>query len=264
MPGKGLSSGRGGAIGEMYSELFSKIYDAFGWNYYPEAFAQQLIEWIRLQEERSAQKIESCLDLGCGTGVLCGILHGHGIDSMGVDLSPAMIRIAREHYPDVPFYTGDMTTFRPEEGRTPFDLITCTGDAVNHLPSWEAIGRMMQNVYALLAPGGFFVFDLLHPGEVPDEEPIPYAYSESVSAEFRMLRETQERVTLQIRVYENGSFRFQEEIHERIYDPERTATLLTEAGFTDVKIAHHLLENTGNEAATWYVTCRKAYCVPGK
>ena len=30
----------------MYSDIFSKIYDAFGWNYYPESFAQLLLRWI--------------------------------------------------------------------------------------------------------------------------------------------------------------------------------------------------------------------------
>ena len=30
----------------MYSDIFSKLYDAFGWNYYPESFAQLLLRWI--------------------------------------------------------------------------------------------------------------------------------------------------------------------------------------------------------------------------
>ena len=34
----------------MYSEIFSKVYDAFGWNYYPESFAQLLLKWIGLAE----------------------------------------------------------------------------------------------------------------------------------------------------------------------------------------------------------------------
>ncbi len=34
----------------MYSDIFSKVYDAFGWNYYPESFAQLLQCWIREQQ----------------------------------------------------------------------------------------------------------------------------------------------------------------------------------------------------------------------
>ena len=243
--------------GRMYSELFSKIYDVFGWNYYPEAFAQQLIEWIALQEIRDGRTIKNCLDLGCGTGILCGILQEQGIASVGVDLSPAMIGIAREHYPEVLFYTGDMTVFQPDSGPAHFDLVTCTGDAVNHLPTGEDISRMFRNVHALLRPGGSFVFDLLHPGEVSDDEPIPYEYSETVHAQFRMLRGDEGKITLQIRVYENGEFRFEEQICERIYDPALIEDLLVKAGFDEIRITHHLLEDAGNEAATWYVTCKR-------
>ena len=51
----------------MYSEIFSKVYDAFGWNYYPESFAQLLLKWI----EEKGITVKNMLDLGCGTGVLC-------------------------------------------------------------------------------------------------------------------------------------------------------------------------------------------------
>lgn len=30
----------------MYSDLFSRVYDAFGWNYYPEEFAVLLQRWM--------------------------------------------------------------------------------------------------------------------------------------------------------------------------------------------------------------------------
>ena len=31
----------------MYSEVFCKVYNEFGWNFYPEIFGEQLLTWIR-------------------------------------------------------------------------------------------------------------------------------------------------------------------------------------------------------------------------
>ena len=50
----------------MYSDVFCKVYNEFGWNYYPEAFGQQLLQWL----EKNGIKPKNAMDLGCGTGIL--------------------------------------------------------------------------------------------------------------------------------------------------------------------------------------------------
>ena len=80
----------------MYSDVFCKVYNEFGWNYYPEVFGQQLLKWL----EREKIKVSTSLDLACGTGVLCRILSESGIKARGVDLSSGMIDIARRDNPD--------------------------------------------------------------------------------------------------------------------------------------------------------------------
>ena len=76
----------------MYSDIFSKLYDAFGWNYYPESFAQLLLRWI----DEQGLHINNMLDLGCGTGILCNMIAEHGIETMGMDLSHGMIAMSRQ------------------------------------------------------------------------------------------------------------------------------------------------------------------------
>lgn len=45
----------------------------------------------------------SFLDVGCGEGWLVGRAQSKGMESMGIDISPAIIERAREHYPEAKF-----------------------------------------------------------------------------------------------------------------------------------------------------------------
>ena len=36
----------------MYSDVFCKVYNEFGWNYYPEIFGQQLLLWLQRNDLR--------------------------------------------------------------------------------------------------------------------------------------------------------------------------------------------------------------------
>ena len=49
----------------MYGKAFCKVYNEFGWNYFPRAFGEQLLEWL----ERNSVEVKTSLDLGCGTGL---------------------------------------------------------------------------------------------------------------------------------------------------------------------------------------------------
>ena len=66
-----------------YSEIFCKVYNEFGWNYYPEIFGETLLKW--LSDNKIAAK--TAIDLACGTGVLCEILQKNGIEASGMDFS---------------------------------------------------------------------------------------------------------------------------------------------------------------------------------
>jgi SAM-dependent methyltransferase len=48
-------------------------------------------------------------DLGCGPGRLTAHLAKHGLSAFGIDLSPKMIELARQAFPDLRFTVGSIT-----------------------------------------------------------------------------------------------------------------------------------------------------------
>ena len=233
----------------MYSDLFCKVYNVFGWNYYPEIFGQQLLQYL---SEKGIQP-ENCLDLGCGTGILCEILHSSGIRATGMDLSSGMIEIARQGNPEICYHVANMVTFRPAER---FDLVTCTGDALNHIPELSDVKQIFENVYESTSPGGYFIFDILNEHEVSTSEPFEMDFDENTRVWFQMTRPGERQVNLKIRVYENGGLAFEENIRETVHDPEMICDLLRQSGFSVLRCADSLLESA-NHGTTWFVLARK-------
>ena len=233
----------------MYSDVFCKVYNEFGWNYYPEIFGEQLLIWL----ERNGIRPQRAMDLACGTGVLCEIFHRNGIRASGMDFSAGMIDIARAGSPEISYEVADMITYRPERQ---FDLVTCTGDALNHISNLADVERIFQNVYAYTVAGGYFMFDILNEREVSGSEPFEMDFTDTVRVWFQMTRPGEKQVNLKIRVYENGALAFEENIRETIHDPVVICRLLERSGFEIVKLADRLLEDS-NPGTTWFVIARK-------
>ena len=233
----------------MYSDVFCKVYNEFGWNYYPEIFGEQLLTW--LQRRNLAPK--TGMDLGCGTGILCEILHKSGIRASGMDFSSGMIDIARKGNPEIRYEVADMITFCPD---AQYDLVTCTGDALNHIRLLSDVAKIFDNVYRYTAPGGYFIFDILNENEVSTSEPFEMDFSESTRVWFQMTRPEPDLVNLKVRVFENGTLQFEENIRETVHDPNAVCALLEQSGFVVESCADRLLEDC-NHGTTWFVVARK-------
>ena len=234
----------------MYEEAFCKVYNEFGWNCYPEAFGEELLEWLR----DNRIEVGSCLDIGCGTGVLCEILTAHGIAAQGIDLSEHMIAIARERAPQIPYEAADMVTYRPKQA---VDLVTCTGDALNHLPTVEQLEATIRNVCSYLKEDGWFLFDILNEKEAESFEPVEFDYSDTVRASLEIRREDGGVIRLIVKVRENGEPVCEETITEILYDPQMVCGLLRRAGFREVLLRDTLSGRPDAHSTTWFVLARK-------
>ncbi|HEV3170564.1 MAG TPA: class I SAM-dependent methyltransferase [Actinocrinis sp.] len=90
-------------------------------------------------------------DLGCGPGHLTKHLSTLGLDAFGVDLSPAMIEIARAAYPDVTFEVGSMTALDLDAGSLSGVLAhySTIHTSPAHLP------QLLTEIRRVLVPGGY-------------------------------------------------------------------------------------------------------------
>lgn len=244
-----IKTSKEGVSINVYSEAFCKVYNEFGWNYLPEAFGEQLLAWLK----KNNIEVEQSLDLACGTGILCEILHKKGIEAWGMDFSQGMIEIAQGNNKEIHYEIADMITYCPEKK---FDLVTCTGDALNHIIHLSDVEKIFENVYSYLKEGGYFIFDILNENELSVGEAFDLEFSETVKVQF-MISLEDGIITLKTTVYENGVFQLEENIHEIVHEPQILCELLEKVGFQVVTCAHQLLEDVEIRGTSWFFIAKK-------
>ncbi|PJN28100.1 class I SAM-dependent methyltransferase [Kitasatospora sp. CB02891] len=89
-------------------------------------------------------------DVGCGPGHVTAHLHGLGLDAFGIDLSPAMIDVARRDRPDLRFEVGSMTDLDLADGSVAGLLAFWS---LIHLPD-DAVPAVFDRFRRVLRPGG--------------------------------------------------------------------------------------------------------------
>lgn len=110
----------------------------------------------------------AALDVGCGTGRLMGLLSGHGFRTEGLDVSPAMLALARDRHPEARLFHADIGRWNLPR---PYDLIVAW-DSVWHVPLAEQEG-VLTRLCRGLAAGGVFVFTT-GGTDAPDERQNSY------------------------------------------------------------------------------------------
>ncbi|MBB5874313.1 SAM-dependent methyltransferase [Allocatelliglobosispora scoriae] len=89
-------------------------------------------------------------DIGCGPGHTTALLRELGADAFGIDLSPAMIEIARSGHPGARFETGSMTDLQLADGSLAGVIAWWS---LIHIPD-EAVPGVIGQFHRVLRPGG--------------------------------------------------------------------------------------------------------------
>jgi SAM-dependent methyltransferase len=151
----------------FYGDDLAYIHNAgFGW--FAEGAAPGLLEILRRNRIRAG----TIVDLGCGSGIWARHLTDAGFQVIGVDISAAMIDLARKRAPDAAFHVGSVHEF----GFPPCRAITALGEVLcysdgSRLPKstkprkpYESLAAIFQKAAAALARGGMLIFDVAEIG----------------------------------------------------------------------------------------------------
>jgi ubiquinone/menaquinone biosynthesis C-methylase UbiE len=138
-------------------EGFAPVYDDW---------AADMTEDVDFYVELAREAEGPVLELAVGTGrIAIPIAQRAGKRVVGIDLSPAMLAVARERAAaagvEVELREGDMRDLEEERAT---DLVICPYRALLHLPTWADRRRVFERVARALRPGGrfswnAFVFD---------------------------------------------------------------------------------------------------------
>ena len=132
-------------------------YNQFAW-YYDSLMEPQFYEdyFLFIKKHAAYNRI---LDLGCGTGRLDAYFMQDDCFLTGVDLSEAMIDIAKENinHPHFQFEVGDMLDY---EAKQSYDLVLCVCDSLNYILGFEKQKAVLKKAYEALEENGTFSFDV--------------------------------------------------------------------------------------------------------
>ncbi|MGH9011393.1 MAG: class I SAM-dependent methyltransferase [Acidimicrobiia bacterium] len=97
----------------------------------------------------------AALDFGCGTGRSTRFLRSLGFDTIGIDISPAMLELARAADPGGRYVLVDDGDYRPLDPER-FDLIF-SAFAFDNIPGAEHRAAILRGLRRLLRPDGRIV-----------------------------------------------------------------------------------------------------------
>lgn len=91
------------------------------------------------------------IDAGCGAGRMSALLTGSGVRATGVDLSPEMVRVAREHHPELAFEVGELSGLPAADAAA--DGVLAWYSIIHSSPA--ELPRIAREFWRVLRPGGW-------------------------------------------------------------------------------------------------------------
>jgi SAM-dependent methyltransferase len=216
-------------MNEWYREDLAYIHDV-GFSYYVLQSMPGILAILKQQGIESGVIV----DLGCGSGLSTDLLVQSGYQVLGIDISAAMIAIARNRVPNAEFQVASLFQVEFPGCRAVISISEC----FNYLfdSNNQSLIPVFQRIYNALAPGGVFIFDVAKPGQVEVTTPVK---SFTEGKDWIVLVEKQEDpdqhiLTRRIITFRQVGehYRRDDEVHrQQLYSAEEIATMLQQVGF---------------------------------
>jgi SAM-dependent methyltransferase len=158
--------------------------------------------WLLKASRGAGNRRGTLLDLGCGSGWWAREASRAGHEVIGVDISQAMIRLAKRIAPRAQFYCLPLAKFRIPK----CEIVTAVGEVFNYLdtssPRRPDLRSLFCRIGRALRPGGMLIFDMI----LTEGEPMNYRTWQS-SRDWATLVEVHENRRNNTLVREITSFR---------------------------------------------------------
>lgn len=200
------------------------------------AFARKVAPGILDIFARAKIRDGLVVDLGCGSGLWAEQLVNRGFDVLGIDISEAMIDLARRRAPQAEFRVASLF----QADIPPCRAVTSLGECISYLfdtgADDRALKQLFRRIHTALAPGGVFIFDVMEPGEL-GRSTTARSFSEGDDwVTVIEKREDRKRQTLTRRITTfrkvGDLYRRADEVHRvRLYEATKLAKELRRIGF---------------------------------
>ncbi|HBE16807.1 MAG TPA: class I SAM-dependent methyltransferase [Cyanobacteria bacterium UBA11149] len=175
------------------------------------------------------------VDLGCGSGIWAKALTQAGYDVLGVDISEAMLCLAKEKAPQAKFQQESLLKFNVPT----CDAVTSIGECLNYQFDEHGLAdiqKLFARIYKSLKPGGLFIFDILEPGSLSGTNPQKtYAQGPDWAILLEKSENFQDKtLTRKMTIFRQvgNLYRRSEEIHTvKLYKGSEIAKQLRQVGF---------------------------------
>jgi SAM-dependent methyltransferase len=155
------------AVATLYAELFSNVLETLPME------RAMLTAFAELVQAHNAGPVA---DIGCGPGHVTAHLHALGPVTFGVDLSSAMVDLARQAHPDLRFDEGSMAALDLADGV--LGGILAFYSIIHTQP--RQLPAVFTEFYRVLAPGGYLML-----GFFAGDDPLPQEFDHKVTLAYR-------------------------------------------------------------------------------
>ena len=138
---------------ELYDDFYAELYDEFLHDIVKNKF-----ELNSIKNKTKIDENTKLLDIGSGTGQMVDLFNKNGIESEGIDCSPAMVKISKKNFPEYKFSEGNALDSLIYPANT-FTHITCFYFTLYYIENKD---QFFENCYNWLEKDGYLIIHVVN------------------------------------------------------------------------------------------------------